>query len=266
VSETISNDDEQGDDVRRFYISKSKFLWGLQCPKLLWTAYHAKHLIPEPDAAQQAVFDQGHEVGALAKQLYPDGIEITASATDLDETIRQTRQALRLRRPLFEAAFEPNRGYTRTDILVPVGEDQWDIVEVKSTTSLKDVHIDDLAFQTWVLTQAGLQVRRCSVLHINPDFVRRGPIDSLQFFQIASSTTKVRQPFDQVEDRLAGMLRAISLPASPEITIGPHCDDPYTCPLHAYSGGCRTLIPISVGQRSDFSRTPFRFISDSVPG
>ena len=34
----------------------------------------------------------------------------------------------------------------------------------------------------------------------------------------------------------------------------------------AYSGGCRTLIPIFVGQRSDFCRTPFRFISDSVPG
>jgi hypothetical protein len=35
---------------------------------------------------------------------------------------------------------------------------------------------------------------------------------------------------------------------------------------NAYSGGCRTLIPIFVGQRSDFCRTPFRFISDSVPG
>ncbi len=34
----------------------------------------------------------------------------------------------------------------------------------------------------------------------------------------------------------------------------------------AHSDGCRTLIPISVGQRSDLSRTPFRFISDSVPG
>ena len=34
----------------------------------------------------------------------------------------------------------------------------------------------------------------------------------------------------------------------------------------AYSGGCRTVIPISVGQGSDLCRTPFRFISDSVPG
>jgi hypothetical protein len=70
------------------FISKTKFLWGLQCPKLLWTAYNARHLIPEPDAAQQAVFDQGHEVGALAKQLYPDGIEVGEGVLDLEETLR----------------------------------------------------------------------------------------------------------------------------------------------------------------------------------
>lgn len=38
-------------------ISKSKFLWGLQCLKLLWTGYKAKDRIPEPDAARQAVAD-----------------------------------------------------------------------------------------------------------------------------------------------------------------------------------------------------------------
>jgi hypothetical protein len=52
------------------YISKSKFLWGLQCHKLLWHAYNAKHLIPGPDARQQTVFDQGHEVGGLSKELF----------------------------------------------------------------------------------------------------------------------------------------------------------------------------------------------------
>ena len=52
-------------------LSKSKFLWGSQCRKLLWYAYNAKDQIPLPDAAQQAIFDQGHEVGALAKALYP---------------------------------------------------------------------------------------------------------------------------------------------------------------------------------------------------
>jgi hypothetical protein len=48
-------------------ISKSKFLWRTQCKKLLWVAYHAKDQIPARDNAHQAIFDQGHEVGALAK-------------------------------------------------------------------------------------------------------------------------------------------------------------------------------------------------------
>src|SRR6266446_1784155 len=57
--------------LKNLYLSKSKYLWGLQCHKLLWHAYNAKDLIPERDAATQAIFDQGHEVGALAKQIFP---------------------------------------------------------------------------------------------------------------------------------------------------------------------------------------------------
>ena len=62
---TVTDARRIGDSVAS-YVSKSRFLWGLQCPKLLWHAYNAKDLIPEADAQQRAVFDQGHEVGALA--------------------------------------------------------------------------------------------------------------------------------------------------------------------------------------------------------
>lgn len=68
--------------------------------------YDAKNLIPEPDAQQQAVFDQGHGVGALAKELYPDGVEVGENVTDLEETVRLTREALRTRKPLFEDALD----------------------------------------------------------------------------------------------------------------------------------------------------------------
>jgi len=74
------------------YLSKSKFLLGLQCHKLIWHAYNAKDLIPEVDAATQAIFDQGHEVGALAKQMFPDGVEVGDGILDLDETIRLTQE------------------------------------------------------------------------------------------------------------------------------------------------------------------------------
>jgi hypothetical protein len=67
--------------TERPYVSKSKFLWGAQCKKLLWYAYNAKDQIPEPDAATQAIFDQGHEVGALAKSLCPGGIIVAYAVT-----------------------------------------------------------------------------------------------------------------------------------------------------------------------------------------
>ena len=79
------------------YISKSKFLWGLQCHKLLWHAYNAKHLIPGPDAQQQAIFDQGHEVGDLSTQLFPSGIEVANESDDFDEILKASQQAVKQR-------------------------------------------------------------------------------------------------------------------------------------------------------------------------
>jgi len=119
------------------YISKSKFLQGLQCSKLLWSAYNAKHLFPEVDAALQAVFDQGHEVGDFAKRMFPNGIEIDTDHGDFEGAIQLTQKSLPLRRPIFEATISANGGYARADILNPVGRNEWDIIEVKSTTSVK---------------------------------------------------------------------------------------------------------------------------------
>jgi hypothetical protein len=65
-------------------ISKSKFLHGLQCPKLIWSAFNAKHLFPDVDGELQAIFDQGQEDGSLAKKMLPDGVEIDADLTDID--------------------------------------------------------------------------------------------------------------------------------------------------------------------------------------
>jgi hypothetical protein len=246
------------------YISKSKFLWGLQCQKLIWHAYNAKHLIPEPDAQTQAIFDQGHEVGALAKKLFPDGIEIGAGVTDLDETIRLTKQALKQRKPLFEAAFSGSGGYARADILIPVGDDAWNLVEVKSTTDVKDIHLDDLAFQAFVLTGAGLKIRRCILAHIDPDFVKNGPIDPHQFFVLEDVTNQVSALSRSVEPTLDEMFGTIRLRECPDIHIGRHCDSPYTCPLH---DDCWSFLPeANVTTLYRGGRKGFKLLAKGITG
>jgi hypothetical protein len=57
-------------------LTKSKYLNGLQCPRLLWMAVNEAESIPTPDTATQHVFDQGHLVGELARTLFPGGITI----------------------------------------------------------------------------------------------------------------------------------------------------------------------------------------------
>ena len=226
--------------AKRPYVSKSKFLWGSQCRKLLWYAYNAKDQIPQPDAAQQAIFDQGHEVGALAKSLYPGGIEVSAGATDFEQVLRQSLEATKARKPLFEAGFVYNGGFARVDILNPVGKDEWDIIEVKSSTEVKDVNLIDLAFQAFVYNGAGLNIRRCFVMCVNREYVRRGAVDPKKFFKVVDVTKEVSGLSREIEPQLEDMFSAIRRTQEPEIKIGPHCSDPYPCPLQ---DKCWSFLP-----------------------
>ena len=81
------------------------------------------------------LIDQGHEVGNLAKRLFPDGIDIPSD--DFAANLEQSHALLSARRPLFEAAFMSGGKYARLDVLQPAGQDVWNIIEVKSSTSVK---------------------------------------------------------------------------------------------------------------------------------
>lgn len=68
-------------------LSKSKYMNGMQCPKLLWISVNAKERLPEVDESIQKRFDEGHIVGEYAKKLFPQGIDIliTICRTHLNE-------------------------------------------------------------------------------------------------------------------------------------------------------------------------------------
>ena len=55
-------------------ISKSRYLTGLQCDRLLWMQFNAKDEIPPPSEGTQAIFDQGHLVGQEARSSFRKGL------------------------------------------------------------------------------------------------------------------------------------------------------------------------------------------------
>src|SRR6185295_16408686 len=88
-------------------LSKSKFLSGLQCHKRLYLEVHQPALATKPDAATQAMFDMGTEIGELARRRFPGGVLVTAGHRETETALEQTAALIQdLTVPaIFEGAF-----------------------------------------------------------------------------------------------------------------------------------------------------------------
>jgi hypothetical protein len=130
-------------------ISKSKYVAGVQCLKRLYWQVHKPGLAAEPDASALAIMEQGREVGLLARQLFPGGVEVDGLG-GLEQAIRSTRELIAnpVVPAIFEATFEDGGVIVKVDILQRRRDKRWRLIEVKSTTDLKDHHLEDVAIQS----------------------------------------------------------------------------------------------------------------------
>jgi DNA-binding sugar fermentation-stimulating protein len=130
-------------------LSKSKYLAGLQCPLRLWHQCFNPALASSVSPSQQALFDTGHEVGQLATRLYPDGILVETDPLRHEQAVRETFAAMEdpLVRSIYEASFSYDDVRVRVDILSRLGRGKWNLVEVKSSTKVKNEYLPDVSVQ-----------------------------------------------------------------------------------------------------------------------
>jgi len=210
-------------------LTKSKYLNGMQCLKYLWFLFNDPSKVPEPDDRTQYLFDQGHMVGELAKKLFPDGISIPAE--NFSANLSRTKELLSKGKTLFEAGFMAEGLFSRVDILQPAGPGSWDIIEVKSTTGIKDENLHDIAFQRYCLEKAGLKINKCSLAYINNKYVKNGDIDPAAFFTVEDITKEAVNACDGIENRIREMVETIAGSECPEVPVSSFCSSPYACPV-----------------------------------
>ena len=109
---------------------------------------------------------------------------------DFSQNLKLTQQYVSMRKPLFEPGFMPGRLFSRLDILVPAGDEDWDLVEVKSSTESKEVNYHDVSFQRHCCREAGIEINRCFLIHINNRYTRQGEIDPKLLFKTVDITEK----------------------------------------------------------------------------
>lgn len=223
-------------------ISKSKFVAGCQCLKRLYMQVHEPELAAEPDAAAQAIIERGREVGLLARQMFPGGVEVRSEG-GLDQAIRATRELVgnRALSAIFEGTFEHNGVLVRVDVLHRRKDERWQLIEVKSTTEVKDHHLEDVAIQHRVATGTGVDVAASCLAHVNREYVYRGgPIEVHRFFKIRDLTRQVESLQPELTVQLRSEFRVLAMPEAPNIPAGRQCSDPFTC---EFFGHCNPPIP-----------------------
>ena len=222
------------------YLSKSKYTRALLCPKMLWMDMN------KPDEAVenldlQEIYERGNDVGDLARQYFGDYV-LVGFDKGLSSMIEETQEYINNgAENIAEASFSYNGNFCSVDILHKNAYG-WDIIEVKSSTYVHSVYLDDMAFQCYVLTQCGLNITGVYNMHLNSDYVRQGDLDLHQLFVIEDCTEKIatRLPYVAQNIQQINQFFARCEDFEPDYDIGMHCEAPYEC---AYKNYCQRNLP-----------------------
>lgn len=212
-------------------LSKSRLIAHLQCPKRLWLQMNKPEL-SVVDASQQSRMDAGNMVGDIARRLHPGGVLIEGDS--LSHALKDTAALMEKpkRVPVFEATFDADGVLVRHDLLLPE-RGGYHLAEVKSSTSVKPYHLQDVAIQAHVAEASGVKVKRISVVHIDNQFVYPGNEDYDGLFTEVDVTSEARD----LQPEVPGWIKAAQKTlkgGEPKVAIGAQCTDPYECPFVGY--------------------------------
>ena len=218
-------------------LSKSRYCKGIQCPKILWMDKYK----PEEaeDVLPEAVLANGNKVGDLARG-YFGAYSLVEFSYDKQEMTAQTKGFIAAgAENIAEASFLVDGLYCAVDILHKNG-DGWDIVEVKSSTHVSDIYVEDMAFQNYVLTRCGIKVTGVYNMHIENSYVFHDALDLHGLFAVEDYTEICRAKYDQVESNVKAIRAYVDTADEPVKDIDICCESPYEC---AYRGYCWKHIP-----------------------
>ncbi|MEI6090819.1 MAG: DUF2779 domain-containing protein [bacterium] len=215
-------------------ISKSRFVSGVQCEKKLYFDLFRSDLKPAVTAQQQELFDKGHLVGSLAQHFFPNGKDASPeSYYDFSESIEHTAQWINEgTKTIYEAAFYFDEVFAALDILHHHNGERL-AIEVKSSTAVKDYHLQDASLQYWVMSRSGFKPDKFFLMYIDNTYVKHGEIDPKALFKMTDITDAVIINQAWVERKLS-QFKLLSADNEPAVEISKDCRKPFICDYIAH--------------------------------
>lgn len=225
-------------------------MYGCQCPKRLYMhKFNSAFRNPEEEA-QTSIFAAGTNVGILARDLFPGGVN--AEPPDFFSyhiAVEETKEFIDTgHKIIYEAAFNFEGVLCAIDILVNEGG-KWHAYEVKGSTKVKEPFILDASLQHYVISNCGLPLEDISIVFLNNQYVRTGELELQKLFSRQSIKNEVIGNRDFVHGKIAELKLLLREKKEPIIDIGAHCYKPYECD---FTGHCWTNFEPEVSTSQEY--------------
>ena len=222
--------------MNRVYLSKSRYCKVVQCEKIIWLNKYKPECAVFED--KEAIFATGREVGELAKGLFGDYEDIEFDK-NLSVMIEKTDKLMQDKpNVITEASFSYDNNFCSVDILKN-DVDGVEIYEVKSSTNLEKhpIYLDDVAYQYFVLSSLGLNVKKACIVLINNKYKLEQELDINQLFRFEDVTDIAILKQDEIRDNIGLINNYMGMYGKdnePQKGIGEHCCNPYSCEFWQY--------------------------------
>lgn len=220
-------------------LTKTDFMRGMQCEKMLWLDRHKPALrIITPET--QARLDAGNDFGDRAMAMFGPYVDMTVYRPDTripdkHRMAEKTRHHLLMGTEVIcEAAFSYYNHYCAVDILRKT-ETGYDFYEVKKAPELREQFVRDAAFQYYIMHRSKVPIGKIYI-------VLQGPDDENPFLPV-EITGEAKDLSPWVNDHIWDLNRKWKEKTEPDIIPGKQCDCPYECWYKAYCNGERKENP-----------------------
>ena len=215
--------------MNKLYLSKSRYCACVQCEKILWLSNYKPNTSISDN--NESILEKGREVGEFAKGLFGDYEDVPIDE-GFSARLEKTRELLNDKPNIIaEASFSYNNNFCSVDILKN-DLDGVEIYEVKSSTEIKDIFLDDVAYQYFVLSNLGLNVKKACIVNLNKEYIRGKELDMEELFNIEDITDIVKEKQDEIRDNINFINEYMEIHDAynePEKEIGDYCFKPYSC-------------------------------------
>lgn len=191
-----------------------------------------KHEREEPPISEELELrmENGRLVGLAFRELYPGGYDASKGNTlHGQKAIEYTADLVKSGAEIiYEAAFQsPDRLFMfKADVYLPRARR---VIEVKSSTSVKDEHIIECGFYEFILSELFTHKHIYTLAHINRDYILEGELDVRRLF-IENDITKRVQAQVPMSMKIAYAAQDTARGSTiPDKKVGEQCRHPYDC-------------------------------------